>query len=286
MSRPPRSRPQPSAPLVLSLRPVGDHAALRRAAAAQGLRALALSPWRIAPREDAGTRAALAEALEADAVIASSPAAARCAALLSPLRRRRGQVWCAVGRGTAAALQAAGIDAVAVPARADSEGVLALPELADLRGRRVGLLTAPGGRDRLAPALQAGGARVSRADVYARTPVPPRASALARLRAHDGPLLLPLSSGEALQRTLAALPADLVDRLRAATVLAASARLAALARETGFADVRRAAGPSPQALLGAWAEPRPGGSGDARAGQARSGQARSRQARSGQARSA
>jgi len=252
MPRAPHSDPPPSAPLVLSLRPVGDHAALRRAAAALGLRTLALSPWRIAPRRDAGTRAALAEALEADAVIATSPAAARSAALLSPLRRRRGQVWCAVGRGTAAALRAAGIDTVAVPARADSEGVLALPELADLRGRRVGLLTAPGGRDRLAPALQARGARVWRADVYARLPVAPRAAALARLRAHGGPLLLPLSSGEALQRTLAALPEDLLPPLRAATVLAASARLAALAREAGFARVLGAAGPSPRALLAAW----------------------------------
>lgn len=257
MPRRPRPDPPPSAPLVLSLRPVGDHAALRRAAAAQGLRTLALSPWRIAARGDAGTRAALAEALQADAVIATSPAAARCAATLAPLRRRRGQVWCAVGRGTAAALQVAGIDAVAVPARADSEGVLELPELADLRGRRVGLLTAPGGRDRLAPGLQARGARVSRADVYARLPVPPRAAALAQLRAHAGPLLLPLSSGEALQRTLAGLPADLATRLRAATVLAASARLAALAREAGFARVLGAAGPSPRALLAAWTEGRP-----------------------------
>ena len=252
MPRVPRTTPEPLPPLVLSLRPVGDHAALRRAAAARGLRTLALSPWRIAARDDATTRAALAAALDADVVIATSPAAARSAATLAALRRRRGQAWCAVGRGTAAALRAAGIDAVAVPARADSDGVLALPELADVRGRRVGLLTAPGGRDRLAPALRAQGAQLLRADVYARVPVPPRASALAQLRTHTGPLLLPLSSGEALQRTLAALPEDLATRLRGATVLAASARLAALAREAGFGQILNAAGPSPQALLAAW----------------------------------
>lgn len=254
----PAAHPRIPDPLVLSLRPVGDHAALRRAAAARGLRTLALSPWRIAARDDAQTRAALAEALDADAVIATSPAAARSAAQLAPLRRRRGQRWCAVGRGTAAALRMAGIDAVAVPARADSEGVLALPELADVRGRRIGLLTAPGGRDRIAPALRARGAQVLRADVYTREPVPPRASALAQLRAHAGPLLLPLSSGEALHRTLAALPEDLAARLRTATVLAASARLATLAEQAGFAHVHTAAGPSPQALLAAWPAARTG----------------------------
>lgn len=256
MSRHPRATPDSPPPLVLSLRPVGDHAALRRAAAAHGLRTLALSPWRIAARGDARTRASLAEALAADVLIATSPAAARSAAALMPLHRRDGQAWCAVGRGTAAALQAAGVDGVAVPARADSEGVLALPALAEVRRRRVGLLTAPGGRDRIAPALRARGADVLRVDVYARVPVPPRATALVQLRAHVGPLLLPLSSGEALQRTLDALPQDLAARLRTATVLAASARLVALAREAGFTQIRAATGPSPGALLAAWTDAR------------------------------
>lgn len=238
-----------AAPTVVSLRPVGDHAAMRRAA--RGLRVVALSPWRIAVRDDDDTRRALREALDAAGVIATSPAAVRAAATLAPLRARRGQAWFAIGAATAAALRRAGVATVQAPERMDSEGLLALPSLQALAGRRIGLLTAPGGRDRLAPALAARGAQVVRADVYARVPTTPGAATLARLRAIDGPLVLPVSSGEALQRILAAVPDDVAARLRAACVIAASARLAALAREAGCADVRIAAGPRPAQLLAA-----------------------------------
>jgi uroporphyrinogen-III synthase len=90
---------------------------------------------------------------------------------------------------------------------------------------------------------------VHRADVYARETVAPSPRALARLRAFDGPLLLPVSSGEALTTILAAVPDDIATRLRGARVIAASARLAALAREAGCAEVRIADGPRPAQLL-------------------------------------
>lgn len=240
-----------SAPLVVSLRPAGDHGPMRRAAAAHGWRVVALSPWRIAVDDRDDTRAALRDALAADIVIATSPAAVRAAAALQPLRPQRGQRFCAVGSATAAALRRAGVDAPLSPARMDSEGLLALPALAQVDGRRTGLLTAPGGRDLIGPALRARGAMVVRADVYRREARPLPAAALARLRAARAPLLLPVSSGEALQRALAAAPADVVERLRAARVLAASARLAALAREAGCRDVLVAAGPRPAQLLAA-----------------------------------
>ena len=70
----------------------------------------------------------------------------------------------------AARSQRLGVDAMS-PTRMDSEGLLAMPALRDIGGRRVGLVTAPGGRNRLAPALQSRGAEVRRADVYDRTPV-------------------------------------------------------------------------------------------------------------------
>jgi uroporphyrinogen-III synthase len=243
----------PHAPLprVVSLRPANDHAAMRRAAAAHGLRVIALSPWTIAVREDTATRHALRAALAADIVIATSPAAVRAATMMATLRARRAQTFCAIGSATAAALRRKGIAEVHSPERMDSEGLLALPALRDVRGRSVGLLTAPGGRDRIAPMLRKCGARVLRADVYAREAIALPAASLARLRGFDGPLLLPVSSGEALQRTLDTVPADLAARLRGACVLAASARLAALARAAGCRDVRIAAGPRPAQLLAA-----------------------------------
>lgn len=238
-------------PLVVSLRPANDHAAMRRAAAAHGWRVIALSPWKIVVQTDASTRASLRTALAADIVIATSPAAVRAAHTLSELRTRHRQIFCAVGSATAAALRRVGVDDVLSPERMDSDGLLALPALHAVQGRTVGLLTAPGGRDLIAPTLRERGAQVKRADVYAREPIACSPASLARLRAFDGPLLLPVSSGEALQRVFEAAPSDLLARLRGARVLAASARLAALAQALGCDDVLIAAGPRPAQLLAA-----------------------------------
>lgn len=248
-----------SAPLdgsiVISLRPCGQHAALRRAAAAYGARVLALSPLRIEQRDDGATRAALRATLAAQHVIFTSPNAVRAAAALQRLHARRGQAWLAVGEGTAAALRRAGIAAVVTPQRMDSEGLLALPELRSVRGQTIGLVTAPGGRARIAPALRARGAQVSRADVYVRIAIAPSPRAVAALRAVEAPLLLALSSGEALQSLLAALPDDALAKLRRARVLAGSVRLAELSRAYGFADIVIAASARPRDLLAAACAP-------------------------------
>ena len=133
----------------------------------------------------------------------------------------------------------------------DSEGLLAVPALQDVRGRSIGLVTAPGGRDRLAPALRARGADVRRADVYARTPIAPSPRALARLRALDAPLLLAVSSAEAFAHLLAAVPDDIRAILQRARVVAASERLADLARAQGFDDIAVAASARPRDLMAA-----------------------------------
>ncbi|MFT3897587.1 MAG: uroporphyrinogen-III synthase [Thermomonas sp.] len=219
---------------VISLRPVGAHATLRAAAAARGAKVLALSPWRVEAQQDAATRRALRDALAADVVIATSPAAVRAASTLSSLRKRRAQVWCAVGAGTAAALRRAGIDDVVSPSRMDSEGLLSLPELRSVRGSSIGLLTAPGGRGLIAPALRKRGAKVLRADVYRRIEIPFAPIVLSRMHALCATPWLALGSGEALQLALARLPAGLAAKLRKADVAAASERLAGAARETGF----------------------------------------------------
>ncbi|MFC5578733.1 uroporphyrinogen-III synthase [Lysobacter niabensis] len=234
---------------VISLRPRGEHAALRRAAARHGGGLIALSPWRLQLRDDATARAAVRSALAASRIVFTSPAAVRAARALQVLKPRRGQAWCAVGAGTAAALRRAGISDVHAPARMDSEGLLSLPVLQDVSGHDVGLVTAPGGRGEITPALLARGAAVLRADAYARVPVPLSTQALQRLRTTDAPLVLALSSGEALQRVLEALPADLAGKLRGARVVAASERLQALARGCGFKEIVVARGPRPADLL-------------------------------------
>lgn len=221
---------------VISLRPRGEHAPLRRAAARVGAGVIALSPWRLRMYSDDTTRRALREALHAPRVLFTSPVAVRAARALSPLRAREGQPWFAVGAGTAAALRRAGVTHVQAPARMDSEGLLSLPGLAH-GGGDLGFVTAPGGRGLLVPELQARGFRVLRVDVYEREPVPLPPRAIAQLMVADAPLKLALSSAEALQLAMAALPDEARERLRRAQVLAASERLAELARTHGFDDI-------------------------------------------------
>jgi len=238
---------------VISLRPQGGHASLRRAAAVQGGRLIALSPWRVVLRRDDQARQALARALSAPRLLFTSPNAVRAAAALLPLARKPGQTWIAVGGGTAAALRKAGIDGVDFPSRMDSEGLLALPALKDLPGIRIGLVTAPEGREILSSALGERGAEVLRADIYAREPVALSAQALRKLRTLDAPAALALSSGGALKHLLDKAPADLLQQLRNQPVVAASARLQQLARDAGFAEVELAEGPLPRQLIAAMA---------------------------------
>jgi uroporphyrinogen-III synthase len=135
----------------------------------------------------------------------------------------------------------------------DSEGLLELPALQDLAGLDVGLVTAPEGRGLLASALRGRGARLLRADVYARESIALSPSALSRLRALQAPAFLALTSEGALRHVLAQAPADIQARLRAAPTMAASERLQRIAREAGFAEVELAEGPRPHQLLAAMA---------------------------------
>lgn len=237
----------------MSLRPRGQHAGLRAAAARGGARLLAVSPVAIAQLDDAQTRRDLRAALAADLVLFTSANAVRAATALGPLQARRGQAWLAVGAGTRRALARVGIDATA-PARMDSEGLLGLPQLEHVHGQRIGLVTAPGGRGVLAPTLTRRGATVLRANVYARTTVAlsrPQREALDAALQRPARVLLALSSGEALDALLAQVAAP---GLRKAAVVAASERLADTARAAGFHRIAIAASARPAALMRAAAD--------------------------------
>lgn len=208
--------------------------------------------------QDAASGEALVQALAAPVVVFTSPAAVRAAAQLQPLAVRTGQHWLAVGAGTAAALRRAGIVQVQAPGRMDSEGLLALPGLTELRGTPLGFVTAPDGRNLLVPTLEARGAEVRRADVYRRESVTLGARAVAAFDTLTAPACLLLSSGAALQQVLAQLPDSLAGRFTALPVVAASERLADAARDAGFARVVLADGPRPGQLVKAACTFRPG----------------------------
>ncbi len=236
---------------VISLRPLNQHASVRRAATRLGARTFALSTLRLRPLDASSS---LRAALACPRVIVSSPAAVRLADAQLPLSQRRGQRWFALGAGSAAALKRCGIDGVRVPASgSDSEALLAHPDLQDVRGQAVGLLTAPGGRGLLADRLRARGAQMRIAEVYQRESLliaPARLRALAALR---GDFALFLTSQEAFDPLWQSLSPALRKRLSGRPCVVASERLAALARSLGFHRVLRASDARPSSLVAALA---------------------------------
>lgn len=236
---------------VVLCRPVGQNADLARRLRALGAEPICLPALRIvAPADPEAARAALERALDGDAVIFTSPAAARMAERLCARLGRAEGLAVAVGEGTARALRGAGWrGSITVPERADSEGVLALPALA--QARRIGLVTAPGGREAIAPALAARGVALRRAEVYRRQPVPLPRPALRRLQQGDTPLALLASSAQAVDALLTGLGEAGRRRLLHGVSVASSARLAETLRGRGFAQVLQAPGPRPAQLVAA-----------------------------------
>lgn len=224
-----------SAWYVISLRPLGQHAGVRRAAARQGARCFALSTLelRALPARDE-----LKLALACPWVIVTSPAAARFAAARSALRRRRGQHWFALGRGTAAALQRAGVDTVTIPrAGSTSEALLAEFPIDAMRTGRVGLITAPGGRGEIAAALSRQRIELAIAEVYRRVVRPVHASRLAALfELPPRRSVLLISSAEAFEPLWQACTASQRERLRRFRCIASSERLRAFLASRGLQD--------------------------------------------------
>lgn len=239
---------------VVSLRPVGQHRALLRAAAALGADGMSLPGLRLRAREDTPTSVTLDAALRCPRVIFTSPAAVRCTVrlrMLAPDVQPARQRVFALGEGTRAALRRAGIADVQVPRQATSEALLALPELASVSGKRIGLVTAPDGRGLLAPRLRERGATLVVAEVYSREPArlgKLHAQRLLDVRGHGAACI---TSAEALRNVIAGLPDAARAALLRCVAVVSSARLEAIARAAGFAEVIRADGPSPRDLLNA-----------------------------------
>ena len=222
--------------MVVITRPAGTAAALaRRVRAAGGVPLLlpGLALRRVT--DEAAVREDLQAALADDVLIFNSPAAVRAAAALASLRTSATVL--AVGQGTARALRRHGVQAPLAPARQDSEGVLDHPALQVLRGRRIALIGAAGGRGVLRDELRARGAQLRELHVYQRVaPRLDRRHVEALLHLGVSALVL-LSSAEALQNLCRILPPAALARLFATTAVVSSERLASAARDAGFARI-------------------------------------------------
>ena len=166
-----------------------------------------------------------------------------------------GQTWphieyFAVGQASADAFAEAGIQALR-PDDPRSEGLLALPGLQQVNGKRVLILRGNDGRDLIARTLASRGALVHYCATYERHYPDLDGDALTRRWQAAGLDSLLITSGELLQRLLALVPGPQHPCLHDRLLVVPSPRVAEMAEGAGFTRIVIAQGASNQALVAA-----------------------------------
>ncbi|MDR0770308.1 MAG: uroporphyrinogen-III synthase [Burkholderiales bacterium] len=146
----------------------------------------------------------------------------------------------APGQGTAEALRQAGVpdQAILVPAsRFDSEGLLEMPALQRMQGKRVLILRGEHGRELLGDTLEARGAEVARVTCYRRICPAGDAEFLWPLLQQNRLQAITLAAGEALDNLETIAGETLCRALKALPVFTTHPRVAAHARARGWKAV-------------------------------------------------
>ncbi len=144
----------------------------------------------------------------------------------------------APGPGTAAALVATGIADVCIPTTTfDSEGLLALPQLQAVDGKRIVIFRGEGGRGELTEGLRARGGVVTHVECYRRAAPTAAAAGLSEVLRAGRAQALTLTSSEGLDNLCALLdPADL-KRFLQLPAFVSHPRIAEHARQRGFTPI-------------------------------------------------
>jgi uroporphyrinogen-III synthase len=222
---------------VLVTRPAGQAAGLQARVRELGGVPVLFPTLAILPCADPDTLARrLADLASYDLAIFISPTAVQHGLAQVP-------VWpptlvaAGVGQGTAAALRSAGIVEVLAPAAggADSEHLLALPQLAAMGGQRVIIFRGEGGRELLAVTLAARGAQVDYAECYRRGLPELDPAPVCHTWRHGGIHAVTVLSSEGLDNLFTLLGADHAELIRATPLFAPHPRIAAHARDLGVA---------------------------------------------------
>ncbi|WP_372722696.1 uroporphyrinogen-III synthase [Immundisolibacter sp.] len=234
--------PESAASGVLVTRPAGQATAFGERLQAAGFSPLYLPTLAIAATDPTAAGAALRAALPCDfAVFISANAVQHALPAITAaggLSANCGVI--AVGPASAQALQAAGFRNVLLPeARFDSEGVLSLPALQAVTGKRVVIFRGEGGRTLLAETLAARGADVRALVCYRRVAAGDPVQ-LAAWLAQDAIAVVTATSRAGLH-ALMALAGPLAVQLKALPLAVLSPALAESALQAGFSGPLMAA---------------------------------------------
>lgn len=198
----------------------------------------------LGPGDRDGVRDRLATIAPGDLLVFVSVNAVRYAFPLLPGQLPLELDIAAVGTATAEVLAESGLEPTVVPERMDSEGLLAMPGLQAVSGRRVFIFCGNGGRDLLAQTLAARGAAVERLEVYRRQCPVRQMAARNLVTAWDDLVdVVTASSSAILDNLFAMLGESGATRIRSTPLVVISERMAAHARERGCRDLVVAASP-------------------------------------------
>lgn len=156
----------------------------------------------------------------------------------------------AIGKSTALALNKAGyvVDLLAENG-ANSEALLAMPELAQVNGQRFLIIRGQGGREELANVLRSRGASVDYLDVYKRVMPSIDNAKLLELLKQQGLDIITITSAEAVQNLLKMVGESCKQHLLEVPLVVVSQRIRKIAAEIGFKRIAVAESPSDIAIL-------------------------------------
>ena len=147
------------------------------------------------------------------------------------------------GPGTAEALATVGIAGARIPATTfDSEGLLALPEFSEARGKRVLIFRGDGGREHLGETLRARGAVVDYVACYRRAKPESGVAGLAEAFREGRVHAVTITSSEGLDNLWALADEVARTRWRACPTFVPHPRIAAHARDHGLSVIETAGG--------------------------------------------
>ncbi|MCZ6831076.1 MAG: uroporphyrinogen-III synthase [Gammaproteobacteria bacterium] len=243
-------------PAVLVTRPTGQSEALCTGLRAQGLQPVVCPLIEIEafPQPNAQQRQCLLALKEYQHLVFVSVNAVRCGMRWIedywpqlPLDLN----WYTVGDASARELARYGVTVQRPEIETNSEGLLALADLQDVKDQKLLIIKGEGGREKIRETLQQRGARVEELTTYRRhRPALADGELYAIIEKHHCQLLL-LSSGESLHNMVSLLNAEELLQVQQLAVVAPGTRVAALARTSGFSQVITAASATDDDMLAA-----------------------------------
>ena len=155
----------------------------------------------------------------------------------------------AIGKATEKALLSAGLEVDLLPDKSHSEGLLAMPEMADMTGKSCLIIRGESGRELLADNLKMRGATVEYLSVYQRCLPKIDVGNLSHLLQINQLNVITITSGEALNNLFIMLKPSLHPILLTIPLVVISERIKQLALTIGFKNIAVSDYPSDDAII-------------------------------------